>query len=139
MSSERKTILIVDDNTTNLAIGKNMLKDRYRVYPIPSAEILFDLLENILPDMILLDVEMPVINGYEALKRLKGDLRWRNIPVIFLTCKSDEGSELEGLSLGAIDYVAKPFSAPLLLKRIEHHLFVQEQARQSKILEEVGL
>jgi putative two-component system response regulator len=130
--SERKKILLVDDNMTNLTSGKEMLKDQYKVYPVPSADIMFDLLENLIPEMILLDIEMPDMNGYEAIKRLKSEPRWAGIPVIFLTSKTDEGSELEGLSLGAIDYVAKPFSAPLLLKRIENHLFTEMQKKQLK-------
>jgi putative two-component system response regulator len=93
---------------------------------------MFDLLEDLMPDMILLDIEMPEMDGYEAMKRLKAKEKFRDIPVIFLTSKTDMGSELEGLSLGAIDYVAKPFSAPLLLKRIENHLFTELQKRQLK-------
>ncbi|MDR3278956.1 MAG: response regulator [Synergistaceae bacterium] len=130
MDSDRKIILLVDDNATNLTAGKNILKDQYKVYPTPSAEIMFDLIENIIPDLILLDIEMPEMNGYEAIKKLKGNPKWREIPVMFLTSKSDEGSELEGLSLGAIDYVAKPFSAPLLFKRIENHLLTESQKKQ---------
>ncbi|MDR0906970.1 MAG: response regulator [Oscillospiraceae bacterium] len=132
MEKERKIILIVDDNMTNLTTGKEMLKNDYKVYPVPSAEIMFDLLENVIPDMILLDIEMPEMNGYEAIKRLKSEPQWAGIPVIFLTSKTDEGSELEGLSLGAIDYVAKPFSGPLLLKRIENHLNSEMQKQQLK-------
>jgi putative two-component system response regulator len=132
MDSDRKTILLVDDNVTNLIAGKNILKDQYKVYPTPTAEIMFGLLENIIPEMILLDIEMPEMNGYEAIKRLKNNPRWADIPVIFLTSKTDEGSELEGLSLGAIDYVTKPFSAPLLLKRIENHLVTETQKKKLK-------
>jgi putative two-component system response regulator len=132
MDHDRKIILLVDDNATNLAAGKNILKDQYKVYPTPSAEIMFDLIENIVPDLILLDIEMPEMNGYEAITVLKGNPKWADIPIMFLTSKTDEGSELEGLSLGAIDYVAKPFSAPLLLKRIENHLLTESQKKQLK-------
>jgi len=130
MGNERKTILLVDDNMINLTAGKDILKTQYKTYPVPSAAIMFDLLENITPDMILLDVEMPEMDGYEAIKVLKNNPKWRGIPVIFLTAKTDEGSELEGLSLGAVDYVFKPFSAPLLLRRIENHLFSESQKLQ---------
>jgi len=128
--NERKMILLVDDNKINLTAGKEILRDKYKTYPIPSAEIMFDLLENITPDMILLDVEMPEMNGYQAIKILKANPKWSDIPVMFLTAKTDEGSELEGLGLGAVDYVFKPFSAPLLLKRIENHLFSESQKKQ---------
>jgi putative two-component system response regulator len=134
MVNNRKVIFLVDDNPTNLAAGKNMLKDDYKVYPIPSAEIMFDLLENVEADLILLDIEMPDMDGYEAIKKLKASEKYEDIPVIFLTMKTDEGSELEGLSLGAIDYVTKPFNAPLLLKRIANHLDSQMQKRDLKML-----
>ncbi|GHU51451.1 two-component system response regulator [Clostridia bacterium] len=127
MEYERKIVMIVDDNMTNLTMGKEMLKELYKVYPVPSAKIMFDLLKNITPDMILLDIEMPEVNGYEAIKWLKKHPQWADIPVIFLTSKADEGSELEGLVLGANDYVSKPFSAPLLLKRIENQLVTRAQ------------
>jgi putative two-component system response regulator len=130
MENERKIIFLVDDNGTNLTAGKEILKNRYKVYPIPSARIMFALFVDVIPDMILLDIEMPGMDGYETIKRLKVDPKWWNIPVIFLTAKTDAGSELEGLTLGAIDYVAKPFSAPLLIKRIENHLFAEWQKKQ---------
>jgi putative two-component system response regulator len=136
MNAIRKTILLVDDNATNLAAGKEMLKEKYKVYPVPSAEIMFDLLENVYPEMILLDIDMPEMNGYDAIKKLKANPKYEDIPVIFLTAMTDEGSEMEGLSLGAIDYVSKPFSAPLLLKRIENHLLTQNQKRELKALNE---
>ncbi|MDR2479791.1 MAG: response regulator [Treponema sp.] len=134
--AERKIIFLVDDNATNLAAGKEMLKEAYKVYPVPSAEIMFDLLENVYPDMVLLDINMPGMNGYDAIKKLKGNPKWQDIPVIFLTAMTDEDSELDGLTLGAIDYVSKPFSAPLLLKRIENHLLTETQKRQLKDLNE---
>jgi putative two-component system response regulator len=80
--------------------------------------------------MILLDIEMPEMDGYEVIRRLKAIKGLSDIPVIFLTAKSDTSSELEGLSLGAIDYISKPFSPPLLLKRIDLHLLVDVQKRE---------
>jgi putative two-component system response regulator len=74
-----------------------------------------------------LDVEMPEMSGYDAIKRIKAKESTRDIPVIFLSAKNDSGSELEGLSLGAIDYIFKPFSPPLLLKRLENHLLIRSQ------------
>ncbi|MDR1608152.1 MAG: response regulator [Deltaproteobacteria bacterium] len=130
MDSRRQKIMLVDDNMANLAIGKNMLKEFYEVFPIPSGVKLFEVLEHVTPALILLDVMMPEMDGYEAIRRLKADPRWVDTPVIFLTSKNDERSELEGLSLGAIDYVAKPFSAPLLLKRIENQLLISSQKKE---------
>ncbi|MDR1854708.1 MAG: response regulator [Azoarcus sp.] len=127
---ERHTVAVVDDNVTNLKIARSILDAHYDTYAVPSAKVLFDMLEKITPDLILLDIEMPEMSGYEAIKKLKSDARFRFIPVIFLTSRNDEGSELEGLSLGAIDYVTKPFSAALLLRRIGNHLLIAEQKKE---------
>ena len=124
MDKTRSKIILVDDNLANLTQGRNMLKTFYEVYPAPSAAKLFEILEHVLPDLILLDIEMPETNGYEAIKMLKADARLAEIPVIFLTAKDDESSELRGFDLGAADYVSKPFSAPLLIKRIENQLLI---------------
>jgi putative two-component system response regulator len=127
MKNGRQIIFLVDDNMTNLTTGKNMLKEHYDVFSIPSGIKLFEILEKVMPDLILLDVEMPEMNGYEALKKLKTEHKSKDIPVIFLTARNDPGSELEGLSLGAIDYISKPFSPPLLLRRLENHLLIRNQ------------
>ncbi|MDR1978276.1 MAG: response regulator [Synergistaceae bacterium] len=132
LERKRQSIMLVDDNMANLAMGKNMLKTFYEVYPMPSAEKLFECLEKVVPNLILLDIEMPGVDGYEAIQHLKRTEAFADIPVIFLTAKNDEGSELKGLSLGAVDYVSKPFSAPLLLKRIETHLLLASQRKELK-------
>jgi putative two-component system response regulator len=132
MKKERQIIFLVDDNMANLTAGKSMLKEHYDVFSIPSGAKLFEILTKIQPDLILLDIEMPGMDGYEALKKLKAGRKTQEIPVIFLTARTDPGSELEGLSLGAIDYVSKPFSPPLLLKRLESHLLIQQQKRDLK-------
>jgi putative two-component system response regulator len=127
MKNERQIIFFVDDNIANLTAGKAMLKDHYDVFPLASGSRLFEILEKVRPDLILLDIEMPEMNGYAAIKKLKADETTRDIPVIFLTTRNDSGSELEGLNLGAIDYIFKPFSPPLLLKRLENHLLARRQ------------
>jgi putative two-component system response regulator len=130
MDSKRYKIMLVDDNMANLSMGKNLLRTFYEVFPVSSAKKLFELLENVMPDLILLDVEMPETDGYETIKKLKKDEKLAHIPVIFLSAKSDEHSELEGFNLGAVDYVSKPFSTPLLLKRVETHLLMARQKNQ---------
>ena len=130
MSNIRKTIVLVDDNVSNLTTGRNMLKTFYQVIPVASARDMFETLKEVTPDLILLDIEMPEMSGYEAIVELKADERLKDIPVIFLTAKDDSDSELEGLDLGAVDYVTKPFSAPLLLKRIEKELLFVNQKRE---------
>jgi putative two-component system response regulator len=129
MEMNNDKIILVDDNPSNLRTGKNVLSEKYEVYTAPSAAKLFDLLDDIKPAMILLDIEMPETNGYEAIKILKTGENTRDIPVIFLTGKTDTENELEGLDLGAIDYITKPFVPPLLLKRIEVHLLVESQKK----------
>ena len=130
MTTDRKTIFLVDDDPTNLATGANALDEYYDVLTLNSGARLMRALERSIPDLILLDVEMPETNGYDVIKLLKGKEETRNLPVIFLTAKSDGESELEGLSLGAIDYITKPFSPPLLRKRIEVHLLVEAQKNE---------
>ena len=129
MNDEKALILLVDDNPANLRIGKNVLSEKYHVATAPSAEKLFSLLENNEPAMILLDIDMPEMNGYEVIEKLKGDQKTQHIPVIFLTARVDYDDELSGLTLGAIDYITKPFQPKLLLKRIEVHLLVEDQKR----------
>jgi putative two-component system response regulator len=124
--------MLVDDNQTNLNIGKSMLKNSYEVYALPSAERLFRFLEAVRPDLILLDVAMPGINGFDVIKILKTDARYADIPVIFVTARTEETNELEGLTLGAADYVTKPFSAAILLKRIENQLLIEKQKAELK-------
>jgi PleD family two-component response regulator len=129
MGTDQKKIIAVDDIPENLAAIRNMLKNLYEVYPCSSALKMFELLEHVKPDLIMLDVGMPDMDGYEAIKKLKSDDRYREIPVIFLSTMSDEKSEMEGLKLGAVDYIHKPFVTPLLLQRIKIHLSMSEQQK----------
>jgi len=130
MSIERKTVFLVDDDVTNLTVGKSALTEYYKVFTLDSGSRLLKMLEKNIPDLILLDIEMPEMNGYETIKIIKSKPETCGIPVIFLTGKNDDESELEGLSLGAVDYVTKPFSPQLLLKRIEVHLLVESQRQE---------
>lgn len=130
MDKKRKTIFLVDDDMTNLKVGKSALSGLYRVLTLDSGEAMLEILENVQPDLILLDVNMPKMDGYEAIKHLKANESTAGIPVIFLTALNNEDMELKGLSLGAIDYITKPFSPPLLLKRIEVHLLVEAQKKE---------
>ncbi len=132
LTHKRQTIMLVDDNQANLNIGKNMLRDYYEVYALPSAERLFKFLETVHPNLILLDIVMPGMNGFDVIKILKADARYVDIPVIFVTSKTQETDELEGLALGAVDYITKPFAAAIMLKRIESHLLIEQQRRELK-------
>jgi len=120
----QKTIFVVDDNDTNLSMARDALKEHYRVMTLPSAAKMFNLIENgrVTPDLILLDIKMPEIDGFAALRRLKANVAQADIPVIFLTSMADVTAEVRGFQLGAIDFIIKPFSAPVLLNRIKTHL-----------------
>ncbi len=123
MSKNRK-VMIIDDNITNLNIARKALYDEYNVILIKDARMALTEIPNTHPDLILLDVEMPELNGFEVIQKIKNDLPepFKSIPVIFLTAKDDGSSEFQGLNLGAVDYVRKPFSSALLKKRVEIHL-----------------
>ncbi|MDR1508334.1 MAG: response regulator [Synergistaceae bacterium] len=134
MSDDRKKVLIVDDNPVNLKMARNALISVFDVFTVPSVAKMHLILKNILPDLILLDVLMPEIGGYEAIIELKADGRTNDIPVIFLTSKADAVSELEGLSLGAVDYIIKPFTPQLLLKRVKIHMLIESQKNELKYI-----
>jgi signal transduction histidine kinase len=122
----RKKIVVVDDNPEELNSVKNTLKDIYMVYPSPSAQDMFELLEHVQPELIILDVEMPDMNGFEAIEKLKKSEKYKEIPVMFLTSIDNTQSEMKGLQLGAVDYIRKPFVTPLLLQRIKIQLSIVE-------------
>jgi response regulator RpfG family c-di-GMP phosphodiesterase len=129
MESQRELIILVDDNPANLRAGKNVLSEKYDVFTAPSAQKMFSFLEKNRPAMILLDIEMPEMDGREAIKLLKENPETQDIPVIFLTAKTEVEEQLQGFDLGAIDYITKPMIPPLLLKRIELHLLAEAQKK----------
>ncbi|MCL2029141.1 MAG: response regulator [Deltaproteobacteria bacterium] len=104
--------------------------DDYRVMTMPSAAKMFALLEKVMPDLILLDIKMPEIDGFEALRRLKNNSFYADIPVVFLTNISDASVEARGFQLGVVDFIRKPFSAPVLLNRIKTHLDIDKLIRE---------
>ena len=129
----RKTIFVVDDNDTNLSMAKEALKEQYKVLTLPSAEKMFALMDKVTPDLILLDIEMPDMDGFQALRQLKNTAGHADIPVIFLTGMTDAQIEVRGFQLGAIDFVTKPFSAPVLINRIRTHLDVDDLVREKTV------
>jgi putative two-component system response regulator len=129
MESVKKKIILVDDILVNLKIGAKVLGDDYDVFTVPSAEKLFKMLENLRPDLILLDIDMPVMDGYEALGILKAGERTRDIPVIFLSANQGPLYESRGLDLGAADYLTKPYSPELLKRRVQTQLSLVSQRR----------
>jgi len=126
----QKTIFVVDDSDTNLAMAEKALEEQYQVMTLPSASKMFAFLAKIKPDLILLDIEMPETDGFEALQRLKGNAEYADIPVIFLTSMNDPSIEVRGFQLGVVDFITKPFSEPVLQNRIKTHLDIDELIRE---------
>jgi putative two-component system response regulator len=120
---ERPTILVVDDTPDNLALMSGLLKDQYKVRIANNGErALRVALTGTPPDLILLDIMMPVMDGYETCRHLKSTPETRDIPVIFLTGKAEAEDEARGFELGAVDYITKPISPPIVLARVKTHL-----------------
>ena len=119
----KPVVLVVDDTPENLELMRNLLKDDYRVRLANGAEAAFrNVRSGTPPDLILLDIMMPDIDGYEVCRRLQADPTTRHIPIIFLTAKSEVEDEALGLSLGAVDYVTKPVVPAIVLARVKTHL-----------------
>ena len=114
-------ILLVDDDTKNLQVAMNILKN-YNVIYAQNGEKAFELLEKNNFDLILLDVVMPMMDGYNVCSKIKENEKTKNIPIVFLTVKDDEQDIVKGFELGAVDYITKPFYSEVLLKRVEVHL-----------------
>jgi len=117
------TILIVDDTPTNIQVLAEALRPHYRVKVAASGPAALEVIARQgVPDLILLDVMMPGMDGYAVCQALKESAATRDTPVIFVTAKSDEADEEKGLRLGAVDYIAKPFSLPIVLARVRNHI-----------------
>lgn len=132
-----KHILLVDDNLTNLKQAASLLKDDYKVSLVKSGEQALEFLKKFSPDLILMDAEMPQMDGYETTRRIKAMPGVNRIPVIFLTGDHDIESEIKGFECGAVDYVRKPFLREIVLHRVALHLELYEyQQNLEQVLEE---
>ncbi|WP_066167612.1 GGDEF domain-containing response regulator [Aliarcobacter cryaerophilus] len=123
MEFKKPTILVVDDMTTTLLLLHDLLKDTYEVKIAKSGTKALEILES--PndiDLILLDIEMPDMNGYDVCKRIKNNETIKNIPIIFITGRTSQEDEEYGLNLGAIDYITKPFNKAIVKLRIKNYL-----------------
>jgi len=121
--TEKATILVVDDTPDNLSLMSGLLKDEYKVKVAPGGERALAIAQSgAPPDLILLDIMMPEMDGYEVCRRLKSDPATRSIPVIFLTGRAEAEDEARGLELGAVDYITKPINPPVLMARVKAQL-----------------
>ncbi len=126
----RQKILIVDDIPSNITILSEMFRNEYEIASTTDSEQAMELAASGQPDIILLDIMMPVMDGYEVCKRLKEDVRTQDIPVIFVTAKLEEEDELKGFEVGGVDYITKPFSINITKARVKTHL--QKQLRRQE-------
>jgi len=132
-----KTIFVIDDSEVNLTKVKQALENEYRVLTFVSAIRMFAVIKKVTPDLILLDIEMPETNGFQILETLKKDTKTAQIPVIFLTASNDEATETHCLEMGALDFITKPFSVPVMLNRIANFLHISDliKKRTERIME----
>ena len=123
------TVLVVDDTPDNLTLMGSLLREHFLVKVANHGEKALKIAQSDTPpDLILLDIMMPEMDGYEVCRRLKAAAATRDIPVIFLTARSDTDDERAGLALGAVDYITKPISPPILLARVNTHLALKATA-----------
>lgn len=126
----KATVLAVDDNPQNLELLRHLLAEEFRVRVATNGQKALEICQSSpLPDLLLLDVMMPGMDGFEVCKLLKRDPRTRDIPVIFVTAMGEETDERMGLELGAVDYIAKPISPAITLSRVRTHLALADRSR----------
>jgi putative two-component system response regulator len=117
-----KKILCVDDEPNNLQVLRQILKESYQLLFAPNGTKALEIAKKHLPEMVLLDIMMPDISGYEVCEKLKADPTTAEIPVIFVTAMSEVEDEARGFDVGAVDYIQKPVSSPVVLRRVQTHL-----------------
>ena len=119
-------ILVVDDDTANLALAQKILGKEYRIAAANSGMVAFKYLENKCPDLILLDINMPEMDGFQVMEKLRSMEKFSHVPVIFLTADNDPETETKCLSMGAVDFVAKPFLPDVLMSRVRRTLELEK-------------
>jgi sigma-B regulation protein RsbU (phosphoserine phosphatase) len=139
VSQKEHTVLVVDDEKANINVLVGLMKKEYKILVANNGEKALVIASREKPDLILLDIMMPEMDGHEVLRRLKADSRTMEIPVIFLTAMSQTTDEEEGLNLGAVDYIVKPISPSIMMARVKTHLILKQAKevlkKQKEILE----
>ena len=131
VASASARILVVDDTPANIQTLTAILKEHgYQLSVATNGRQAIEAIEKVHPDLVLMDVMMPEMDGYEACRQIKASPLWRDLPIIFLSAKTDTSDIVHGFELGAVDYVAKPFNAHELLARVNTHLTLQSLRRQ---------
>jgi CheY-like chemotaxis protein len=134
-NNQKKTVLLVDDAPSNIQAANSILKDIYKIRIATNGAKALELVKVApYPDLILLDVVMPDMDGYEVCNRLKADPETRDIPVIFLTGQTEIEDETRGFDVGAVDYIHKPFSPAVVKARVHTHLVLRDKSRENEVL-----
>jgi PleD family two-component response regulator len=131
---DKYSILIVDDEIPNIRALSHILKADYNVSAVKSGIDALTTIDNHIPDLILLDVIMPEMDGFEVLSALKNNDKTKDIPVILITALNDEESEKMGISLGAVDYIYKPFTTTIVELRVKNHIKLMEALQENERL-----
>ena len=129
----RQTILVVDDSTFNLHVATNILKEHFEVDCAKSGMEALNKIEKQIPDLILLDYHMPVMDGFQFIQKLKSIEEYKDIPIIMLTADNDRATEVRGFQLGVMDFITKPFVDEIMLQRVRRIL---ELSRLQKHLQQ---
>ncbi|MBH0312813.1 response regulator, partial [Alcaligenes faecalis] len=134
-TAPRATLLLIDDEPANLQILRHTLQQDYRLLFAKDGVKALELAQRDLPDLILLDIMMPQMSGYEVCRALKADIKTRHIPIVFVTALSQPHDEQMGLDMGAVDYISKPFNPAILKARIRNHLSLvqMQELRDSRL------
>jgi len=130
---KKPKILIVDDTPENLDLLQGLLEDDYQLFAAPRGNIALQIAKKQIPDLILLDIVMPDMDGYEVCRSLKADDSTKEIPIIFITAKTETEDEVKGFVVGGVDYITKPISPPVVLARVQAHMALK---REKELLKE---
>ena len=133
---EKKSLLIVDDEKINILTFKHILGDEYTIYSAKNGQEAIEIAKKHLPDLILLDILMPDMNGYEVLTLIKTIKELAEIPVIFITGLTHTEDEERGLNMGAVDYITKPFNPAIVKLRVRNQIQMLNMAKMIKQKEE---
>ncbi|MEN3013471.1 MAG: response regulator transcription factor [Endomicrobiia bacterium] len=132
---EKKIVAVVDDEEDILELIKvNLTKEGFEVHCFDTPKKFFNFIQQRIPDLVILDIMLPGIDGFEICKKIKSDAKLNNVPVIFLSAKSDEVDKVVGLELGADDYITKPFSVRELIARVKTVLRRQQTKQKEKLI-----
>ena len=130
--NEKNSVLIVDDDTASLMELNHILRTEYKIHVVKDGKTALEKANECLPDIILLDIVMPDMSGFEVLAKLKGSEKTRSIPVIFITGATESHDEIKGLAAGAVDYIRKPFNEMIVKLRVRNEIQILNELRRVK-------